>query len=397
MKPFLAVFQSFPVQYHAPVYADLHRRCMEASQDNAVYVVYQSIHTARGFVDPDFMTKISWGGEVLEGYPHKALSCEEGGQSWTETYRTVSACLRQLDPAAILLVQLTRRFELCALLAAKLQGREAWLRTETQDSAFRRGALKSVVRWLVYHALYMLIDRFFYIGELNRKHYLRHAIPQQRLHFAPYCVKNSVALLDDGRSLRDRKARARSALGLDGAKAVFLFSGKLIEKKNPLSIPSALGRLAPEIRAKIQVVYCGAGELEQDVRSAFRFLAPETSLKMAGFITQNDLPQYYLAADCLILPSRQMGETWGLVVNEGMQAGCRVIVSRHVGSSVEFQALPDFHIWDGADLSALSELMEFAVENETNIDAVQHAISAYSVEAAGEGIFHQLQRELRSY
>jgi len=29
----------------------------------------------------------------------------------------------------------------------------------------------------------------------------------------------------------------------------------------------------------------------------------------------------------MVLPSRRAGETWGLVVNEALQAGCAVIVS----------------------------------------------------------------------
>ena len=49
-----------------------------------------------------------------------------------------------------------------------------------------------------------------------------------------------------------------------------------------------------------------------------------------GFRNQTELPACYAAADYLVLPS-DGGETWGLVVNEGMACGLPGIVSNAVG------------------------------------------------------------------
>jgi glycosyltransferase involved in cell wall biosynthesis len=49
-----------------------------------------------------------------------------------------------------------------------------------------------------------------------------------------------------------------------------------------------------------------------------------------GSVEQYDLPKYYSVADCLVLPSVE--EVWGLVVNEALYSGLKVIVSDKCGS-----------------------------------------------------------------
>ena len=49
-----------------------------------------------------------------------------------------------------------------------------------------------------------------------------------------------------------------------------------------------------------------------------------------GFLNQSEMYSFYQTIDLLILPSVQ-GEVWGLVVNEALSQGVRVIVSDNVG------------------------------------------------------------------
>ena len=66
----------------------------------------------------------------------------------------------------------------------------------------------------------------------------------------------------------------------------------------------------------------------------------------SGFINQSQLAGHYLAMDIMVLPSRRMGETWGLVANEAMQAGCGVIVSDAVGCSEDFKSWERFRVFN---------------------------------------------------
>jgi glycosyltransferase involved in cell wall biosynthesis len=56
-------------------------------------------------------------------------------------------------------------------------------------------------------------------------------------------------------------------------------------------------------------------------------------VRFAGFRNQGELPAFYALADIFVLPS--INETWGLVINEAMNAGCAIITTDQVGSAAD--------------------------------------------------------------
>jgi glycosyltransferase involved in cell wall biosynthesis len=80
--------------------------------------------------------------------------------------------------------------------------------------------------------------------------------------------------------------------------------------------------------------------------------------RFQGFLNQSQLPEFYHSIDLLILPSIQ-GEVWGLVVNEALGLGARVLVSDRV--SCRHDLVSDaaagwvFHAGDPAALAAALE------------------------------------------
>jgi glycosyltransferase involved in cell wall biosynthesis len=77
-----------------------------------------------------------------------------------------------------------------------------------------------------------------------------------------------------------------------------------------------------------------------------------------GFLNQSRLPEFYRSIDLLILPSVQ-GEVWGLVVNEALGLGARVVVSDRVSCRHDLvsdaSAVWVFHAGDPASLAAALE------------------------------------------
>ena len=122
----------------------------------------------------------------------------------------------------------------------------------------------------------------------------------------------------------------RAAAGIQPQEHVLLYCGKMFQAKNPLSIPKALALLSPKEKAKLWVLAVGDGELREQFENLAKEQLGERAI-FVGFKNQSELGQYYAMANTLILPSRS-GETWGLVVNEALQFGLRVIVSDKVGS-----------------------------------------------------------------
>ena len=155
------------------------------------------------------------------------------------------------------------------------------------------------------------------------------------MSFAPYASPLRPFPPTTPRSSGCATRRARSLVStLVRTIIVLLFSGKLIDKKNPQLILNSLpfGLLPEDARASA----CGsstsarASSSPQLRREAEKFPGPGAVRRLRQPI--GNAGSYYLAADlarAAVAPC--MGETWGLVVNEALTAGCGAIVMTNCG------------------------------------------------------------------
>ena len=58
-----------------------------------------------------------------------------------------------------------------------------------------------------------------------------------------------------------------------------------------------------------------------------------TNVSFVPFMKKEQLAEYYLAADCFVLPTRE--DVWGLVINEAMTYGLPVITTDKCGAGLE--------------------------------------------------------------
>lgn len=184
-------------------------------------------------------------------------------------------------------------------------------------------------RWLRAAVLRLLFTKVhgLYIGANNRQFFARYGIPENRLHFVPYCVDNAT-LQQQARSLEGRRPQLRARFGIAADSGpVILFVGKLTHKKQPLLALEAFAQVRRDLRCALLVV--GEGELEDATRSR---VAAEgiPDVHFAGFLNRGEIAQAFAVADLFILPSG-LNETWGLVVNEAMNFSLPVVVSDKVG------------------------------------------------------------------
>jgi glycosyltransferase involved in cell wall biosynthesis len=380
----LFIFESHPVQYHAPVYRELHSICQEHGEGE-LKVFYATDVTLRGHFDNGFGTNFAWDEPLLHGYSASVLRTENGipltGFN-TLTGRGIPALLKQERPDAVLLTGLAYRFDWTAYLTAIRLQIPIWLRTETQDEAFERTRLKSLMRSWFYRLTYSRIQNALSIGELNARHYLHHGIPLTRQIRSPYCVFDRFQNLSPTQSNAWRQ-KIRTTAGFSNHQIILLFCGKFQPKKNPEILLEALAAMPVQERARFAVLYVGSGELETALRLKARPLAG-TKVHFAGFKNQTEVAPYYLASDVLVLPSRKMGETWGLVVNEALMAGRSAIISRHVGCHADFKELPAVSVFDGSRDSLIKALRN--VPKNFCVVAQQEFMRRYSIRAAAAGI-----------
>jgi glycosyltransferase involved in cell wall biosynthesis len=378
------IFDSHPVQYKAPIYQQLQKL-----RPGRFKVFYATDAPMRGLHDPDFDTVVTWDAPLLADYDYTVLHNERGTP--LRGFRSLSGrevfqLLRRERPDAVLISQFLYEFDFTAYVSCLLLRIPIWIRHETQDEAFRRPAWKSFLRHFFYRAVYAGVSHAFAIGVLNREHLLRHGVPASRMSLAPYCAPVPPAV--DTTLRQEWRREVRERLDLKPEETLVLFSGKLIEKKNPGLLLEAFRRLTAKERKRFRLVFVGAGPLETSLRAEAAEFGDR--IHFAGFVNQTEIPQYYAAADILVLPSRRAGETWGLVVNEALQAGCAVVMTRAVGCHREFGDWKRVRVIEESDAQACVEALRELSTLARSFDWCANAMRPYGVEAAAEAFAQQI-------
>ncbi|HEY0673582.1 MAG TPA: glycosyltransferase family 4 protein [Longimicrobiales bacterium] len=388
----LAVIETHPVQYHAPVYREL-----QAGFGIDVTAIYASDFSVTGYRDPEFGETFAWDTDLLAGYDHRFLTTIARGGS-RDAANVAAEGLQQalvdVQPDAILLTGYSPRFYRQAFRSALQVNVPVLFRAETTDHARKRNWLKHWVRDNALRYVYKRCAGLLYIGERSRAHYLRLGVDPDQLLFSPYCV--DVRTFQCGEEERaELRAGQRAQLDIAGDDLVVLFSGKLVARKDPARIIEAVRLLTGGARPV--VVFLGSGALRSQLEVAAS-IDPPVQIRFAGFQNQGALSAYYHAADCLILPSVE-DETWGLVVNEALAHGLPAVVSNAVGCAPDL--IDDGHtgaIFDAGDAAGLAAALRRVLPLVNNAAARQHCrtkVNDYSVTNAARGIAAACERALR--
>jgi glycosyltransferase involved in cell wall biosynthesis len=322
--PVLTIYETHPVQYHAPVYRAVAERI-------PVHVVYGSDFSVTGYRDREFGTSFAWDVDLLSGYSHEFL---KSGENAPKTYEDVTAqglteaLAMRPTPRCHLVVGYSSAFDRGVLDQVKNRREPLLIRAETTDHAFKRSLWKSLARDAVLRLLYKKMDRVLFIGMRSRQHYQRLGVPDDKLIASPYCV-NEVNFQRTEEHRQQYRAASRTEWNVAADDVVLLFSGKLVERKGVSQLPDAALALAQAAKRKVHLVLLGDGDQRDSVLSLAR--SRQVTVIPLGFQPQSKLSSFYHAADVCILPSIA-GETWGLVVNEALLHGIPVVASDMVGS-----------------------------------------------------------------
>ena len=335
----LAIFTSHPIQYQAPLF-----RALAASDRLEPTVYFGSRHGADVTMDAGFGQSFRWDVPLLDGYAHEFLPnvarrpdvSRFGG---VRLSRLASVLTRGAYDALLLLgwqtlghVQMLRA-AWHAGIPVIVRG-ESTLQREASRGA--RGAARRLI-WLpvrqrVYQAAFARVDAFLVIGTRNRDYYQSFGVPDEKFHWAPYGVDNDWFSLAEGQRTAARE-RVRHRLGVGRDTVVFALSAKLIARKRPQDLVEALAVLRRR-GIDAHALLIGDGEERLAIQELAGRVGIADAMTISGFVNQRELPDWYAAADALVLPSDSR-ETWGLVVNEAMAAGLPVVVSEAAGCSVD--------------------------------------------------------------
>jgi glycosyltransferase involved in cell wall biosynthesis len=320
----VAFVHTHPIQYFAPLYADLNR-----AGDLSVTAFYLSDFSVRGANDHGFGRVVKWDVDLLAGHDARFVpGAERRGES-TGFFSAVAPRLWHEVRAgrfdALILHGHTPAATLVAAVAARTAHIATFMRCETH-LGLSRSAIKNLIRRPLIGTYYRWLDGVLAIGSANREFFRAIGVPERRIFDMPYAVDNCRFMTGSQLADSERK-ELRARFGVQDHRPIVLYAAKFQRRKRPDDLLRAAARLNRE-GVDLHLVMVGSGEMEADLRTLAQRLGL-SNIHFAGFMNQAALPRVYAACELFVLPSES--EPWGLAVNEAMCAGLPIVASSEIG------------------------------------------------------------------
>ena len=341
-----------------------------------------------------FGVAFEWDIPLLEGYNYRVLNNVASSPGVTHfkgcDTPEIKSVLQELQIDVVVVNGWVVKTCLQTLWACKCLGIPCIVRGEANNLRHRPWWKRFLQRQLVRR-----FDAFLPIGKASRQFYRSHGISNDRMFAAPYCVENE-RFARAATEAEPRRSELRAKWNIPENAVCFIYCGKFETKKHPLELIEAflnshraLERSAPDSRLP-HLLMVGDGELRADCEQLASRHSLLAAITFAGFLNQSEIVDAYVACDMLVLPS-DVGETWGLVVNEGMACGLPAIVSDQVGCAADLiQSDVTGWVFPFADWDNLSKLLVNACQDPQHLGTMgvdcRRQITAYSPKAAADGI-----------
>jgi glycosyltransferase involved in cell wall biosynthesis len=222
-------------------------------------------------------------------------------------------------------------------------------------------------------------------GKASSEYATKLGFPPERVFIAPNAVDNELF----ARAAEQARANSNSLRRQKQLPSrFFLFVGRLVREKGVFDLLDAYGKLSPDLRKQVGLVYVGNGNARGELERRGANITPGT-VQIAGFADREQLGSYYGLAEAFVFPTYT--DPWGLVVNEAMACGLPIIASSVAGAVDD---LVQDH-WNGVvvsqkDPAQLAQAMDqLARHPEMRWQMGQNSLSKireYSPQACASGI-----------
>ena len=367
---------SHPIQYFAPLYKYMNHHGVKTK---AWYCTDQSV---RGGLDAEFGVHLKWDIPLLNGYEYQFFK----NQSWKPSYFNGFFGLINLGmvwnlfriPKSVIVVH---GYHYCThfliLLLSRLRGHTLCLRLETplMHEEVKKGWKTFIRKKVLKYFVFSQVNYFLYIGTQNQLFYKSLDVPDNKLIFCPYAVDNA-RFKEEKEQLCSSVLKIKSRIGIPPDHKIVLYSGKYIEKKNPIDVLKAFHRLnIPDC----WLIMLGEGELRTELEKLIVNFSLNQVL-LTGFVNQSKVSEYYAISDVLVMSS-SFGETWGLSVNEALNFDLPIIVSNLTGCSQDLVKDGDNgYIYETGNVDELTlKLKQVLVEKKlTHKTSLSYMLNKYS-------------------
>lgn len=301
----LAVVVSHPIQYYSPLYREL-------SKEINLKVFYCFNPSSEQQGKDGFGIAFKWDIDLFDGYDYEFLNNISNSPS--SSYRSgcdtpeIAEALNNYGTTHVVTFGWHLKSYQQALKYCKRKCIPIAVRGDSKSDK-NESYLKKIIKWIYYPIFLRKYDAFLSVGKENKKYLKKYKVPESKIIFSPHAV-------DQTFWSGEKKPQKNYT---------FIWVAKFIPLKRPFDVIDAFLRLY-EINPDIKLKMVGSGPL---LKEAMKRASNCNGIHFLGFKNQLELREEYLSSHVLILSSDS--ETWGLVVNEALSTGLRVIMSSEVG------------------------------------------------------------------
>lgn len=180
----------------------------------------------------------------------------------------------------------------------------------------------------------------------------------RKLHLIPMGVDVKKFASGDGHMLRR---------DLDKHKQLLLFVGRIVKSKGVRYLIEAVAILKERGHSEIEVWIVGDGDEMSSIKNLTYKLGVEHYVRFLGSVPNEELTDYYAAADLFVTPSLSEGQ--GVTVIEAMAAGTPVIASNVGGIASVIKNGETGYLISPGDSQILADQIEKCVSKK-NLDLV---------------------------
>lgn len=322
----LAIITTHPIQYYAPLFKLLAER--RKIQIKVFYTWGEEV--LKDKFDPGFGKIIKWDIPLLEGYEYsfvENIAKKPGSHHFFGIdNKGLIKSIEDWRPYAILIygwsfkshLQCMRHFK--GKLPVLFRGDSTLL---DESPGFKKLMRRQALKWV-----YKDVDCALYVGAASKDYFKAHGLTEKKLIWVPHTIDNArFGTMDE--AMQENISKKKQALGIVPADVLFLFTGKLEAKKNPMLLLQAVLNTSA---ANIKLLIAGNGSEEAALK---KMAGADPRIMFMDFQNQSQMPFIYKLCDIFVLPSAGPGETWGLSVNEAMACGKPVLVSNKCGGAAD--------------------------------------------------------------
>jgi len=350
----IAILNSHPIQYFAPLYRQLNSI---GAIDLTVF--YYSDIGLKSYYDEGFKKEIQWDTDLTKGYKYKILTNLRRESKLKGFFNLVNTSLyRELKSGEFdaVIIHGTNYFtDVLAIFCCRLLGIKIFLRRSIHLQLRRS---RSTSKERVISFLTKMCDGCLSISERNTAYFLKMGVDKTKIYNIPHVVNNSHFIKESKLSPAE-KTSVKERYNLPADNKIILFASKVFKRKRPKDLLYAFEKLKNN---KAFLVFVGEGEQLGELKE----LVAIKNLKnviFLGFVNQSELPKLYAISDIFVLPSEQ--EPWGLVINEAMCAGLPVVTTHEIGAVPEIVKHElNGLIYDAGNIDQLTTHLERLVSDE---------------------------------